>query len=538
MNQPLDALRHGAAAALLTLLTAAPAQATGLQSEAFIDVIQQTCGLNCAADVQHAYRQQRWMSRDGVLEPGDGMMASSPNGNWSQLATAFASLPTGMLRVQNSGAVASGVSNQTGTVRASIADTYFVSGVFDPAARSRLSVDVTGLLSASGSASNYVASVTLQLLAPGSIDAFSRGDFGAVQALASRSVAWGGADWGVPSTLQPPQTVELLFVAPATPFEWMLSFFGTYTHNSLTGPSGVTMELGHTLEMHFDAPLGASALSASGYVAPTSGWTDPLSPVPEPAAWRLALAGLALLAVARLRGRLAHLRWGLLLAALGGTAGAAPVVMNLGARVAQADFNGGPDLLGGFSVGDRIQLTWTLDTAAWLDEEPDARFGSFCGQDMGPIQLTAPSLTARLDNDLARDCVRQNSAAAGSGSTVIFSPQAFALRPGLGLAAFELTFEAGPVGPALFDDPNLPLADLASLPARAAAISLSGFLSGRAASGVNGFTFLQFDDLSVRFDETPPVLAVPEPGSLALVAAALCAGSLRTRSKVCKRSLT
>lgn len=257
-----------------------------VQSEARTIVTMQTCAGPCVNEA-FSFREYLTMSQGQGSSPvSTAGFYPTPNGP-TQYAYANADLPNSKLHVVASGQADSTHTRLYASVAAGIGDTFLVLGA---PGLSRLSVDVTGSLQTFDNPTDYYLSASLHLLQPGSLDAMSRGDYGSMVYLASSYATRGGADWGSPNSLTLPGVAELVFQTPATPFEWYVNFFVTYT---LTGSQSLNADLGHTLAVKFDAPAGSAIASASGYLPASTGW---IAPVPEPSSALLLLAGLPLLA--------------------------------------------------------------------------------------------------------------------------------------------------------------------------------------------------------------------------------------------------
>lgn len=258
-----------------------------VQSEARTSTQLQTCGSSCYPAPLFAAQESLWMSHGDSASPTSTFgYYPTPNGP-TQSVYANADLAASQLHVSLSGQADQTNQRLFGWVNAAIGDTLQINGN----GTSRLSVDLSGSINTSNNPSDFFASVTLYLLAPGSLDAFSRRDYANYRILDSANLATGGSDWGNPQSLQLPSTLDLQFTTPESSFEWSVQFFGTYT---LTGSQAVNMDLGHTLTVHLDAPNGAELISASGYVPSGTGWVAPPA-VPEPQTWALWLGGLAAL---------------------------------------------------------------------------------------------------------------------------------------------------------------------------------------------------------------------------------------------------
>lgn len=257
-----------------------------VQSEARTTVTMQTCAGPCVNEA-FAFQEHLMMSHGQGSSPvSTAGFYPTPNGP-TQYAYANADLPNSKLHVVASGQADSTHTRLYAAVAASIGDTFAVLGA---PGLSRLSVDVTGTLQTFGNPTDYYLSASLHLLQPGSLDAFSRGDYGSMVYLASSYASLGGSDWGSPNSLTLPGVTELVFQTPAAPFEWFVNFAVIYT---LTDSQSLNADLGHTLAVKFDAPAGAVVASASGYLPASTGW---VAPVPEPSSALLLLAGLPLLA--------------------------------------------------------------------------------------------------------------------------------------------------------------------------------------------------------------------------------------------------
>lgn len=256
-----------------------------VSSDARTTVTMQTCAGPCVNEAFRFEQQLMTSHGDGESPVSTAGFYPTPNGP-TQYAYANADLPNSKLHIVSSGRADSTYTRLYASVAASLGDTFLVVGA---PGLSRLSVDVTGTLQTFANPTDYFLSASLHLLQPGSLDAFSRGDYGSMVYLASSSVALGGADWGSPGSLTLPGVAELVFETPATPFEWFINVFATYT---LTGSQAIDVDLGHTLTVKFDAPVGSYVASASGYLPASTGW---VAPVPEPSSALLLLAGLPLL---------------------------------------------------------------------------------------------------------------------------------------------------------------------------------------------------------------------------------------------------
>lgn len=266
-----------------------------VQSEARTVVNLQTCAGPCVNEA-FSFGEYLMMSHGQGNSPvSTAGFYPTPNGP-TQYAYANADLPNSKLHVVTSGQADFTHTRLFASVAASIGDTFLVLGA---PGLSRLSVDVTGTLQTFDNPTDYYLSASIHLLQPGSLDAMSRGDYGGMVYLASSFASLGGPEWGSPNSLTLPGVVDLVFQTPATPFEWYVNFFVTYT---LTGSQSFHADLGHTLAVKFDAPAGSVVASASGYLPDSTGW---IAPVPEPSSALLLLAGLPLLArrLGRLRTR-------------------------------------------------------------------------------------------------------------------------------------------------------------------------------------------------------------------------------------------
>ncbi len=261
-----------------------------VQSDARTTVTLQTCAGPCVNEV-FWFQEQLMMSHGQGSSPvSTAGFYPTPNGP-TQYVYANADLPNSKLHVVASGQADSTHTRLFASAAVSIGDTFAVIGA---PGLSRLSVDVTGTLQTYGNPTDYYLSTSIHLLQPGSLDAFSRGDYGSMVYLASSYASLGGSDWGSPNSLTLPGVTELVFQTPATPFEWFVNFAVIYT---LTDSQSLNADLGHTLAVKFDAPVGSAVISASGYLPAATGW---VAPVPEPSSALLLLAGLPLLAARRL----------------------------------------------------------------------------------------------------------------------------------------------------------------------------------------------------------------------------------------------
>jgi hypothetical protein len=282
-------------ASALWLSALAPLHAQTVTSEAMAESRVQVCGASCAGNTLFQYAERRALSLGDFGAPATGTL-HAPGQGTQVLNTASADLAGSTLKVTNIATAGPGVGHLFSASTARLGDRFTVTGA--AGGPSRLSADLSGMLWTNGAPTDYVASATIQLLRAGSLDAFARGDFAAMQTLASRSVAWGGADWGSPATLTTPGQVELVFRTPTESFEWMVTLAGIVTLR--TPGTEVGIDLGNTLVLHFDTVPGAQVFSASGHLPSATGWTPPPA-VPEPASWALLLIGMAGWAARRVR---------------------------------------------------------------------------------------------------------------------------------------------------------------------------------------------------------------------------------------------
>ena len=266
-----------------------------VMSEARTLVTMQTCAGPCINEA-FSFQQQLMMSHgEGESPVSTAGFYATPNGP-TQYGYAHADLPNSQLHVATSGRADSTYTRLYSSVAASIGDTFLVAGT----GLSRLSIDMTGTVQTFADPTDYYLSASIHVLQPGSLDAFSRGDYDSMVYLASSYASLGGADWGSPSGMTLPGVAELVFQTSGAPFEWYVNVFATYV---LTGSQAIDMDLGHTVTVRFDAPAGAFVTSASGYLPQSTGWT---APVPEPGGGLLLLAGLPLLAQRLARRRAGH----------------------------------------------------------------------------------------------------------------------------------------------------------------------------------------------------------------------------------------
>lgn len=256
--------------------------------DAWASLRMQACGEGCGTDQRFSFNEnQRTSQGDGRRPTVAADYFPTPNGI-GQSGYAQADLAAMDIHATATGSAGDDFSHLFVFLQAGLSDRFLVSRA--GFGESRLSVDLSGVLSTLGAPTNYYASVTLQLLQAGSIDAAANGRWSEVVALSSLSRAWGGSDWGSPNSLQLPGELSLVFDTPDSPFEWSLTFGATYT---LRPEQGVVMDLGHTLTVHFDAPPGAVVTSDSGFLPTATGWQGNQT-VPVPSTWLLVAAGLFL----------------------------------------------------------------------------------------------------------------------------------------------------------------------------------------------------------------------------------------------------